>query len=432
MQLPEAHRKTVSELQNLVINPGGAGGQAVLLRQVAQPISAMGPSQITRQDRQRYIAVQGVPQGRSPGEVQADMQKQMEGVHLPRGFYWAWGTDQQRRGEEFAGLGVSILLAIALIYMLLASQFESFIYPLIVLCSVPLSITGVLVALFLTNRSMGLTAMIGMLMLVGIVVKNGILLVDYTNVLRRRGIPREEAVLNGRPHPASPHPHDGLRRHPRHAPPRPRPGQRFRGASAHGHRRHRRPDDLHLPDPLRRPDCVYGLRRHGPMAPPRKGGSMSEQDLTTQAEQLVRMLPRVFRQVFRHDPGDPAHELPAAQLRVCSVLLDGPLPITALARELGTSVSAATQLADRLEAGGMVARVAEPEDRRVRHLMLTQRGDEVMRRRLERRIRRAAEVLAYLRPEQRAEVLATLSGLADAALLLAPENAREEDLPAPF
>ncbi len=174
VQMPEAHRKTVSELQDLVINPSGQSGRAVLLRQVAQPIFAMGPSQITRQDRQRFIAVQGVPQGRSPGDVQNDMQKQMEGVHLPQGFYWAWGTDQKRRGEEFAGLGVSIALAVALIYMLLASQFESFVYPLIVLCSVPLSVTGVLVALFLTNRSMGLTAMIGMLMLVGIVVKNGI------------------------------------------------------------------------------------------------------------------------------------------------------------------------------------------------------------------------------------------------------------------
>jgi len=199
VQLPEAARKTEAELLNLVIAPGNGSGRAVLLRQVAQPIYALGPSQITRQDRQRFIAVQGVPQGRSSGDVQADVAKQMEGVHLPSGFYWDFGMDLKRRGEEFAGLGVAIALAIALIYMLLASQFESFVYPLIVLCSVPLSITGVLLALFLTGRSMGLTAMIGILMLVGIVVKNGILLVDYTNVLRRRGVPREEAVLTAGP-----------------------------------------------------------------------------------------------------------------------------------------------------------------------------------------------------------------------------------------
>ncbi len=202
VQMPEASRKTLAALQNLTISPGSGtpGGQPqVLLRQVAEPLYANGPSMITRLDRQRYIAVTGMPQGRSEGEVQADMLRVMEGVHLPTGFYWDWGTNQKRRQEEFSGLGVAIALAIALIYMLLASQFESFIHPLVVLCSVPLSITGVLLGLFLTGRSLGLTALIGILMLIGIVVKNGILLVDYTNVLRRRGMARDEAVLTAGP-----------------------------------------------------------------------------------------------------------------------------------------------------------------------------------------------------------------------------------------
>src|SRR5207248_9541848 len=94
---------------------------------------------------------------------------------------------------------VSVFLAIALIYMLLATQFESFIYPLIVLTSVPLCAIGLVLSLFLTGRSFGLTAFIGLLMLIGIVVKNGILLVDYTNQLRSRGMPREEAVLTAAP-----------------------------------------------------------------------------------------------------------------------------------------------------------------------------------------------------------------------------------------
>src|SRR5438477_10214544 len=83
--------------------------------------------------------------------------------------------------------------------MLLATQFESFVYPLIVLCSVPLCAIGLVLALFLTGRSFGLTAFIGLLMLIGIVVKNGILLVDYTNVLRGRGMARDEAVLTAGP-----------------------------------------------------------------------------------------------------------------------------------------------------------------------------------------------------------------------------------------
>jgi len=201
VQMPEATRKTVADLQNLEVRPAspGASSQGVLLRQVAQPVYGLGPSQITRQDRQRYIAVTGTPQGRSEGEIQPDIQKLMSDVRMPEGYYWDWGTDQKRRADEFAGLSLAVALAIALIYMLLASQFESFVHPLIILLSVPLAVTGVVLGLFLTGRTFGLTAFIGLLMLVGIVVKNGILLVDYTNVLRRRGVPREEAVLTAGP-----------------------------------------------------------------------------------------------------------------------------------------------------------------------------------------------------------------------------------------
>jgi len=198
VQLPEQDRKTIEELRNLAINPGN-GGTPVLLGQVAKPTYALGPSEITRLDRQRYIAVTGVPQGRSMGEIQDEVEQIMAGVDLPPGFYWDWGTHQKRQAEEFGGMWLAVLLAVCLIYMLLASQFESFVHPLVVLMSVPLSITGVLLALFLTGRSFGLTAFIGLLMLVGIVVKNGILLVDYTNVLRRRGVAREEAVLTAGP-----------------------------------------------------------------------------------------------------------------------------------------------------------------------------------------------------------------------------------------
>src|SRR5204863_1303210 len=98
-----------------------------------------------------------------------------------------------------SGMALAVFLAIGLIYMLLASQFESFVHPLTVLTSVPLSAVGVILALFLSGQAFGLTAFIGLLMLVGIVVKNGILLVDYTNVLRGRGVARDEAVLTAGP-----------------------------------------------------------------------------------------------------------------------------------------------------------------------------------------------------------------------------------------
>jgi HAE1 family hydrophobic/amphiphilic exporter-1 len=160
VQMPEATRKTVPDLQNLAIDPSTPGGspQSILLGQVAQPIYAMGPSQITRLDRQRYIAVTGTPQGRSAGEIQSDLQKIMSEARLPAGFYWDWGTDQKRRAEEFGGMGIAVVLAIALIYMLLASQFESFVHPMTILLSVPLAGSGVLLGLFLTGRAFGLTA----------------------------------------------------------------------------------------------------------------------------------------------------------------------------------------------------------------------------------------------------------------------------------
>ncbi|MCX6344797.1 MAG: efflux RND transporter permease subunit [Armatimonadetes bacterium] len=198
VQLPEANRKTIAEMKTIVIRTGQAGSATapeVVLSQVANAEYGLGPSEITRLDRQRYVAIYGAPTGRSQSEIQADVQKVMAGIQMPEGYYWDWGVHQKRSAEEFGGMGIAVFLAIALIYMLLASQFESFVHPLTILLSVPLAGSGVVLGLFLTGRSFGLTAFIGVLMLVGIVVKNGILLVDYTNTLRRRGIMRDEALL---------------------------------------------------------------------------------------------------------------------------------------------------------------------------------------------------------------------------------------------
>ncbi len=197
VQMPEDERKSVDSLFNLPLST--SSGKQVLLGQVAQPVYGLGPNQVTRQDRQRFISVTGRLQDRPESEVQADITKSLSAMSFTQGTYWSFGTQQKRRAEEFSGLGLAVFLAIALIYMLLASQFESFVYPLIVLTSVPLCAVGVVLALFLTGRNFGLTAFIGLLMLIGIVVKNGILLVDYTNRLRGRGMPRDEAILTAGP-----------------------------------------------------------------------------------------------------------------------------------------------------------------------------------------------------------------------------------------
>lgn len=201
VQVPERERKTVPAMSDLIVKSGPAGTSTgeVVLSQVATPIYGMGPSEITRMDRQRYVAVVGVPQGRSTGEIQADIEKALKDFQMPSGYYWDWGRNLKRAKEEFSGMWVAVFLAIALIYMLLASQFESFAHPLTILLSVPLAGAGVILGMFLTGRAFGLTAFVGVLMLVGIVVKNGILLVDYTNTLRRRGMMREDALLMAGP-----------------------------------------------------------------------------------------------------------------------------------------------------------------------------------------------------------------------------------------
>ncbi len=201
VQLPPSERKTVDKMANLIITPSASGTtkQGIVLRQVANPKYSNGPNQITRQDRQRYIAISGSPQGRSSGDIQKDVQAIMANMQFPTGYYWDWGINQKRQKEESGGMNFAIILAIGLIFMLLAAQFESYSQPFAILLSVPLAATGVIVGLFITDQSLGLTAQIGILMLVGIVVKNGILLVDYTNTLRKKGIERNEAVLTASP-----------------------------------------------------------------------------------------------------------------------------------------------------------------------------------------------------------------------------------------
>jgi HAE1 family hydrophobic/amphiphilic exporter-1 len=123
----------------------------------------------------------------------------MNSTPLPAGYYWEFGQSVTQQNQTFSSLGLIVMLAVLLIYMLLASQFESLLHPLIIMFSVPLSLAGVVLALMMTQRSFGLTAFIGLLMLVGIVVKNAILVVEFTNQLRHRGLAARDAVLQAAP-----------------------------------------------------------------------------------------------------------------------------------------------------------------------------------------------------------------------------------------
>jgi HAE1 family hydrophobic/amphiphilic exporter-1 len=208
VQLREDQRKTPDDLRRIVLRSGTTQlssqialprGQAVTLGQVAILEMGQGPSQITRRDRERFVAVTGMAADRPLGDIVADMEKRLAGWQMPDGYRWNWGGAQERMAQEFGDLLLALILAVILIYMVLAAQFESLVHPFTILISVPLSASGVILALFLTGRAFGMTAFIGLLMLVGIVVKNAILLVDYTNVLRRDGVKRDEAILRAGP-----------------------------------------------------------------------------------------------------------------------------------------------------------------------------------------------------------------------------------------
>ena len=150
---------------------------------------------------------------------------------------------------------------------------------------------------------------------------------------------------------------------------------------------------------------------------------MANRNLAAQAAQLDNLMPRLIRRLFALNLDDPIAKLPLAQLRVCAILSDGSRTISGLAKELAISVSAATQVADRLEAAGIVERIPGVKDRRMRNLQLTDHGARITRARKRRRVRRAAAILAELPPAKREAVLRALMDLLRASGAVTPLEA---------
>ncbi len=161
---------------------------------------SVGPSNIDREQRRRQAKI-GVDlqDGVALGDVTADVQAVMDAVQMPSGFEWGFAGDVEMMQESAAAMGLALLLAVAFIYIVLASQFESFIEPFIIMLSLPLAIVGALLLLLATGKNLGMPAMIGVVMLMGLVTKNAILLVDYTNQLRGEGLDAKTALLKAGP-----------------------------------------------------------------------------------------------------------------------------------------------------------------------------------------------------------------------------------------
>lgn len=195
VRLSEDYRSHIDDLKNIVLSTPG-GGQ-VLLGNVATIEKTASPVQIDRKYQQRLIDVTANVQGRDLGSVARDIQKQVDLLQIPPGFEVKMTGNVQQQNQTFLALLLAFGLAIMLVYVAMASQFQSLLDPFIIMFTVPLGIVGTLWMLFLTGTTLSVTSFQGIIVMVGIVVSNGILLVDYTNHLRMRGLPLHEAVITG-------------------------------------------------------------------------------------------------------------------------------------------------------------------------------------------------------------------------------------------
>ena len=197
VRLKEEDRNSISDIIDMSI-PTPAG-KIVKLGEVATVEDYFAPPTIERKNRQRYVKVSVTPYKVSLGELAMQINAAMEQVSLPNSVNTILAGDYEDQQETFGDMLGLILLVIMLVYVVMASQFESFSKPFIIMMSIPFAITGVILALWLTGTSLDLIGALGVIMLVGIVVKNGIVLVDYINLMRDRGYELKEAIaLSGR------------------------------------------------------------------------------------------------------------------------------------------------------------------------------------------------------------------------------------------
>ena len=192
VRLKQEDREQVSDVNDVMVNT--ASGVALPVRNVMVIQSQLGPSQIDRKNQERMVMVSAEPEIPLSEAVKAVTARLPE-INRPQGFSIGFGAEVEQQEKTFNELRLVLILALILVYAVMASQYESLRDPFIIMFSVPTAAIGVVLALYLTNTSFNLQAYLGVIMLGGIVVSNAILLVDYTNILRRRdGMELREAV----------------------------------------------------------------------------------------------------------------------------------------------------------------------------------------------------------------------------------------------
>ena len=197
VRLAEADRSSPAAILRLpIVTPLGA---QVPLSSLAGIVQSNAPSQIDRQDRQRRVVVGAGYLGRDQGEVLANARAAVAAMDLPAGVTIEVSGEAKYQDEMFSSLGLALGLAVLFVYMILASQFGSFVHPFTIMLALPFSAVGALLALYVGGFSFDMLGMIGIILLMGLVTKNSILLVEFTNQLKRRGLSTREAILEAGP-----------------------------------------------------------------------------------------------------------------------------------------------------------------------------------------------------------------------------------------
>ena len=198
VRLPTDDRTGIADLHRVWFTAGTEPNglpRMVHIAQIADVVTDVGASQINRRDLNREVQITANVYGRSAGEVSSDLQKILTEIKLPAGYRFVFGGSTKDMAESAAYAGQALLMAVILIYLILASQFGSFLQPIAIMMSLPMSLIGVFLGLLVAGTTLNIFSAIGFIMLMGLVTKNAILLVDFFNQARERGTPVNEALL---------------------------------------------------------------------------------------------------------------------------------------------------------------------------------------------------------------------------------------------
>lgn len=195
VKFSDTNIRSERDLENLPLFP--QNGRSTRLHHVARVRYGQGSSVITRTDQNRIVQITGDIQGRSLGDVSADVRARLRTIQTPRGYFILPGDDEENLKKSNRELLMLALLAVFLVYTVLAVQYDSLVNPLVIIFAVPPALTGAILGLYLSGTPFGSTVLIGVILLVGIVVNNAIVMIDYIERLRERGLGLREAIIEG-------------------------------------------------------------------------------------------------------------------------------------------------------------------------------------------------------------------------------------------